>query len=432
MTYENRAKYLPKPLFDTLEHLQDLYKKAQNDIAGIDSWLLQTLTTDKEICNAFAVKDYRLILNFLYDYRGSNDTFNAYRRELERLLQWSWFIQQKSILNLKRQDIEEYIEFCQKPPNDWIATKVADRFLMKNGLRLPNPEWRPFVAKISKKAFQDGNVATKADFELSQQGLKILFAVLGSFYNYLIQENVTEINPVAQIRQKSKFLRKEQTAKQIRRLSDLQWQMVIQTANELALASPEDHERTLFIMNALYGMYLRISELVASERWMPKMSDFFRDHNNNWWFKTVGKGNKLRQIAVSESMLLALKRWRNVLGLTGLPSPDEDIPLVTKNNGSGAITNTKTIRNIVQLCFDKAVEKLKMQKQFDEAELLRSATVHWLRHTGISDDVKVRPREHVRDDAGHSSGAITDRYIDVELQARAASAKNKIINPSKK
>ncbi len=55
------------------------------------------------------------------------------------------------------------------------------------------------------------------------------------------------------------------------------------------------------------------------------------------------------------------------------------------------------------------------------------ATVHWLRHTGISDDVKRRPREHVRDDAGHSSGAITDKYIDVELSARAKSAKAKLI-----
>ena len=48
-----------------------------------------------------------------------------------------------------------------------------------------------------------------------------------------------------------------------------------------------------------------------------------------------------------------------------------------------------------------------------------------LRHTGISEDVKIRPREHVRDDAGHSSSAITDRYIDVELRERHASAKRK-------
>ena len=61
----------------------------------------------------------------------------------------------------------------------------------------------------------------------------------------------------------------------------------------------------------------------------------------------------------------------------------------------------------------------------EEAEMLRSATVHWLRHTGISDDVKHRPREHVRDDAGHSSSAITDRYIDVELKDRANTARDK-------
>lgn len=57
--------------------------------------------------------------------------------------------------------------------------------------------------------------------------------------------------------------------------------------------------------------------------------------------------------------------------------------------------------------------------------LCNKATVHWLRHTGISDDVKIRPKEHVRDDAGHSSSAITDRYIDIELRERHKSAKAK-------
>ena len=63
------------------------------------------------------------------------------------------------------------------------------------------------------------------------------------------------------------------------------------------------------------------------------------------------------------------------------------------------------------------------------AESMMDATVHWLRHTGISDDVKIRPREHVRDDAGHSSSAITDKYIDIELKERHKSAKKKKIVP---
>jgi len=43
--------------------------------------------------------------------------------------------------------------------------------------------------------------------------------------------------------------------------------------------------------------------------------------------------------------------------------------------------------------------------------------------------VKHRPREHVRDDAGHSSSAITDKYIDIELRERHASGKKKRIKP---
>jgi hypothetical protein len=79
----------------------------------------------------------------------------------------------------------------------------------------------------------------------------------------------------------------------------------------------------------------------------------------------------------------------------------------------------------VQKYFDLAAEKFEISGNPHAAESLRMATVHWLRHTGISEDVKSRPREHVRDDAGHSSSAITDRYIDIELHERARSAKKK-------
>jgi hypothetical protein len=35
----------------------------------------------------------------------------------------------------------------------------------------------------------------------------------------------------------------------------------------------------------------------------------------------------------------------------------------------------------------------------------------------------------VRDDAGHGSSAITDRYIDVQMKERHESARKKIIDP---
>ena len=124
-------------------------------------------------------------------------------------------------------------------------------------------------------------------------------------------------------------------------------------------------------------------------------------------------------------MLAALKRWRKHLGLSPIPSSADNNPLLLKTKGKGPITNAMSIRKIVQDGFDKTAERMRKDGFKEEAETLAEATVHWFRHTGISDDVKRRPREHVRDDAGHSSGAITDKYIDVELRERHRTARKK-------
>ncbi len=373
--------------------------------------------------------DYQKAAEFIYSYRGSEATFNAYRREVERLLQWCNNIAHKSLADIKRQDIENYIYFCQRPLNNWIGLKKCDRFIDKEGGRIPNPEWRPFVATVSKVQHRVGKEPTSKNYALSQKALQSIFAILGSFYTFLIQEEYVFHNPVAQIRQKSKFIRKQQNMAPIRRLSELQWSYVIETVELLAEQEPDKHERTLFMMNALYGMYLRISELAASARWEPQMGHFARDTDCNWWFTTVGKGNKQRLITVSDAMLEALKRYRLFLGLPSLPAPGETTPLFTKTRGAGPLTSTRQIRSIIQACFDAALARMQKDGLGEDAEQLKAATVHWLRHTGISDDVKTRPREHVRDDAGHSSSAITDRYIDVELRARHESGKKKVIKP---
>ena len=108
---------IPSPLFDTLDHLE---KQGRNHLTPPQA------------------QDYHHGAMFLYSYRGSTMTFNAYRREVERLLHWSWQIQQKSINQLSRADFESYLEFCQSPPKAWIGLKHVERFTTKEGLRVPN------------------------------------------------------------------------------------------------------------------------------------------------------------------------------------------------------------------------------------------------------------------------------------------------------
>lgn len=403
----------PLPFFDTLAAMRNPYKHPVRSVAH--------LLEDEP---AHAVDDYQLASEFLYSYRGSPDTFSTYRREIEHFLHWCWLVARKSLRDIRREDVEQYVEFARKPPKAWIGAQQAPRFLERGGERLPNPDWRPYLLTPGSAGAQT--------YALSQSALQAIFAVLGSFFNFLIQEEYLEFNPVAQIRQKSKFLRKAQGARPIRRLSELQWSALLEAAEELAdpqSGNPARHERSVFILHALLGMYLRISELVETPRWTPRMGDFERDQEGNWWFRTVGKGNKERVVSVSDDMLQALTRYRRSRGLSDLPPPGDAQPLVHKTRGAGGITSTRQIRLIVQQCFDRAQEKLAREGFAEEAQGLSAATVHWLRHTGISEDVKHRPREHVRDDAGHGSSAITDRYIDVQLRERHASARRKRLKP---
>lgn len=372
-------------------------------------------------------RDFYYCLNFLKSYVGSQGTFNSYRRETERLLQWAWQIKNKSIKDLKRDDIEQYIHFCQNPPDTWISLKKVPRFIDEGDRRTPNEEWRPFVAKVSKAAFKEGDRPAIDNFSLSQGAIQEIFAILSTLFNFLISEEYVYSNPIALIRQKSKFLRSSQQKAPIRRLSLMQWEAVLNAAEKLADENPEMHERTRFMLSMLYGMYLRISELAASPRWIPSMNHFAKDSNGYWWFTTVGKGNKERQIAVSDAMLTSLTRWRLFLGLSALPNAADNSPLIPRMKGNGPMSDTAPLRRLVQLCFDLGAEELRLKGEFEEAESLKVATVHWLRHTGISEDVKIRPREHVRDDAGHSSSVTTDRYIDVEMKARYESARKKKI-----
>lgn len=399
-------KYKLLPIFDNLNYL---HKNHEN-----------VVLPDPRFHN-----DFHYSLSFLKSYTGSLGTFNSYRREAERLLQWSWLIKNTTIDELKREDIEDYVHFCQNPPKSWISIKKVPRFIEQTGKRIPNEEWRPFVATISKTARQNGQEVTQEQFSLSQGTTQELFAILSTFFNFLIAEEYLVSNPVALIRQKSKFIRKRQQNSPVRRLSMVQWNAVVDAADTLAADSPEKHERTRFMLSLLFGMYLRISELAASKRWVPSMNDFAKDSNGHWWFTTVGKGNKERQIAVSEAMLESLTRWRLFLGLTPLPSPSDNSPLIPRIRGNGPMQDTAPIRRIIQGCFDLAANNLRLKGLAEEADSLAAATVHWLRHTGISEDVKIRPREHVRDDAGHSSSATTDRYIDIEKQARYHSAQKK-------
>jgi site-specific recombinase XerD len=405
---------VPKPLFDTLENLS-------LPLEHIDAYL-------KALALSGVQQEFKYCLEFLKSYSHSQDTFSSYRRELERFLQWAWLLQKKCLKDINRNDVRDYLDFVGSPPLSLIATKTVGRFITNEvGDRVPNPEWRPFVVKLNKLARSQGMQPKKAAYQLGNKSIEAIFASLSSFFVFLQQENYLEVNPISLVRQKKGYIQRQQTVKVTRRLSRLQWSQVILEAEAMALEDSQ-HERTLFLMSAFYLLGLRISELAYTEDRQALMNNFAPDKNSLWWYTTVGKGNKVRDVAVPDELLTALKRYRIHLGLTALPSRSEATPLFPKLKGKKGL-GARQIRNLVQAVFDRALAKLKAIGKIDEAEDLAIATVHWLRHTAISNEVEFRPREHIRDDVGHENPATMEKYIDTDRLARHQSAQTKRLKP---
>ncbi len=365
--------------------------------------------------------EYELSKRFLQSYIYSADTFKSYRREVERLLQWCWFEKQITLKDLGRNSFEDYLNFAFKPPLDWIAIKSYPRFINENGSCLPNKMWRPFLYRLAKSSPSEN--LDKSEYSMTASSKKALIAGCSTYFTYLTQEGYLDINPAYLLRQKSRFIPRDHNKQITRKLTDEQWDYVINGVLT-KINSDIKYERHLFILSLFYLLGVRISEISRNEMYAPIMGDFYPDQNNNWWFRVVGKGNKVRDIAVPNAMLNQLKRYRLFLGLTPMPIRDEKTTLLKNlrnNNGLGI----RQVRLLVQESFNQARDNLIREGKNDAAVDLMAATVHWLRHTAISADVKTRPREHVRDDAGHESVNTTDKYIDIERDERHKSARSK-------
>lgn len=404
----------PKPLFETLENIHDIPPSVIEYLAALPI--------------AEARREYDLVAEFLKSYANSKDTFTAYRREVERLLHWAWLIKKKSLKEIGRNDIRDYLQFAHSPPKSWIGTKITPRFTLSvDGERIQNPDWRPFVVKVSKVERRHGKEPMRANYQMGNKSIEAIFAVLSSMFTFLQQEEYMDVNPITLIRQKKGYIQRQQTRKVTRKLSRLQWDYVISTCEEIAKIDPR-HYRTLFLMSAFYLLGLRISELAYGTTRQAVMGNFAPDKRGLWWYTTVGKGNKERDVAVPDELLTSLKLYRETLNLSPLPHRDEATPLFPKQKGKDGL-GTRQIRNIVQSMFDLAIDKLNAQGKRDEAEDLATATVHWLRHTAISSEVEYRPREHIRDDVGHENPATMDKYIDTDRLARHQSAQSKKLKP---
>lgn len=420
----------PRPLFESFDRFQDLnFQQLSGELPSV----LECLHDFPE--ELHAIEGYRSVRGFLKSYAGNEATFNAYRTHAERLFLWALAIAKKPLLELRRRDAEAFMEFCLNPPRAWIGPVVKSRFL-RVGTRkkqdsdtyVVNREWRPFSVTIPKR---DRKIATESAatlprpvYKVSQGSVAQIFAVCGSFFQYAIDEGLTEVNPFRAVKQKSIYKQRNTLDVASRSLTQLQWSYVIETAERMAKEDPT-HERTLFIVATLFAMYLRVSDLTGRDNWAPTMGDIRRDSTGNWWFHVVGKGNKAAKISVRDDYIQTyLVRYRLHLQLPPLPHAHEKTALIGTLKGRAGLSD-RHIRLLLQEVFDRSLAHMAQEGwSDDEIDQLRSATLHWLRHTSATFDAPHRDMKDLQADLRHNSMSTTQNiYYNSLDEQRAHSVK---------
>ena len=113
----------PKPIIDNIKYLENPFRQHHFSAKPFLSHVVENADLDLEFS-----------LKFLYSYNGSSATFNSYRRELERILQWAWHVERRSIIDLKRENIEEFISFVNSLQSLGLAQRMLPDLLAKMAL----------------------------------------------------------------------------------------------------------------------------------------------------------------------------------------------------------------------------------------------------------------------------------------------------------
>lgn len=407
----------PYPLYPTLDELNTLnfldYPELEVFLSAGEPWWLNHWRWGQEFLQ----------------YVGRNKsehTFTRFRNETERFLLWIFLIKEKPMEQMRKADILEYADFCWQPPVSWICLKNVRKFTLLDGCYVQNKAWAPFKLQLAKNMIHEK--PDKKKYKPSQETLAATFTGIIAFYKYLMNEEYLYGNPAQIAKTDCRHFIKDAQVKEVRRLSKMQWQYLIDVATQMADHDPL-FERSLFIIVTLKVLFLRISELSERKQWVPVMSHFWCDHEEHWWLKIYGKGRKIRDITVPDSFLPYLKRYRAYRGLSPLPSPGENHPIIEKIRGQGGMTSRQLTR-IVQQLFDTAYIKMCESEGEDKAQKLKEASTHWLRHTGASMEIeRGRALKDVSEDLGHASMSTTDTvYVQTENRLRAESGKNRNVS----
>lgn len=350
-------------------------------------------------CRLDVQNDFQAIEAWLSLYAGNQGTCRQYRREAERFARWCVFQRNKAFSSADTQDCADYLAFIEAPEAGWLGAY---------GVVKSNDRWAPF------RATSNGGLAPRSR--------KLARTVLHALCRWLVEQAYLEFNPFAGLTRP----RLQQPSYARRALSLEQWYWLLEYGEEQIVGAVSElkrkkYRRVLFVLRFAYETGLRLSELVGA-----KVGDVVADVSTGgepqWWLKVRGKGGKIREVPISEGLLVCISEQLAERAYPEIEKCDATVPLIGRVRLKRAEARSVSMSADLPLTasglhyllrdyFEEAAQTL-VEREPKWAEQIAKATTHWLRHSCATHAVAAGlPLDVLRENLGHEDLATTSLYV---------------------
>jgi site-specific recombinase XerD len=366
-----------------------------------------------------ATHDLEAINSWLSLKDDNAKTYQAYRKELERLLLWAVLERGKAISSLNTDDCKAYIKFLKTlttADHAWVTLQPANKSYGK---------WKPFYYRAKKS--DPGQSLEPADLPqrvLSPKSINYAKTVIASCMEWLVKQNYLKHNNFQDIPSIKFAQTKLQTNNRAFTLKQMQLIFAYAQA-QIDPASPEfmANRRILFILKFAFSTGLRIHELAAAS--FGDIECLEDETGEHYFLRVVGKHSKIRKTSLP---LVFNEELHDYLKFRGLPADfdfmPEQAPLIPslRDKTGRKHLSPAGIHKILAAFFEQMFNHLETAGHADKRLLskLRQASAHWLRHSYgsyLANDKQV-PLTYIRDELGHANISTTSLYLNTDAKQR--------------
>jgi integrase len=372
-----------------------------------------------EASRIHASHDLDAIKSWLALKNDNAKTYQAYKKELERLLLWAILERGKAISSLNTDDCRAYIQFLKNlsvADQQWVCLEPANKSYGK---------WKPFYYRGKKGTVtQSSPNSGTPQRVLSAKSINYALTVISSCMTWLVRQNYLKHNNFESIR----ALRPGQTRLQVdnRAFTLSQIQSIFAYAESRLDANSSafrTNRRTLFILKFAFSTGLRLHELAAAS--FGDIECLEDKSSPHYFLKVTGKHSKMRKTSLPQVFIEELRSYLIVRSLPVhfdfLPRAAPLIPSLRDSTGRKHLTPAG-LHKILSRFFSEMLEQLEASSDAEQrlACKLRHASAHWLRHSYgsyLANDKQV-PLTYIRDELGHASINTTSLYLNSDAKQR--------------